>query len=118
MRLVQTLNSSLDGAVVGVTGDSANAALNRLATLARTSHPVGSDVAIRELCATAFEIVVSVVRTPDGNVRVQSIEEISGVSETHFESEPVFTHKDGNFAASGRVPQFYSQLGADQAVFR
>jgi hypothetical protein len=36
----------------------------------------------------------------------------------HFETEVVFQLKDGNFAASGKVPTFYSALGADQAVFR
>jgi len=118
LSLVQALNSSVDGAIVGVTGDGASAALSRIATLARTSGPANADGAIRELVATAFEIVVHVVRSADGNVRVHSIEEISGVSETHFETETVFSLKDGNFAASGRVPQFYSQLGADQAVFR
>jgi hypothetical protein len=49
---------------------------------------------------------------------VQSIEEVTGVSDTMFETEVVFQHKDGGFSASGKVPTFYSALGADQAVFR
>jgi pilus assembly protein CpaF len=118
MTLVQALNSSVDGAVVGMTGESANAALNRVATLARATQPVGSDTAIRELVATAFEIVVTVTRGSDGRLRVQSIEEVSGVSDTHFETEIVFALKDGGFLASGKVPRFYADLGADQAVFR
>jgi len=118
MPLVNALNSSVDGAVVGMSGESANAALNRLATLARATQPQGETAAIRELVATAFEIVVHVVRGADGNVKVHSIEEVSGVSDTHFETETVFSLKDGHFAASGKVPRFYSEMGADQAVFR
>ena len=74
--------------------------------------------AMRELVATAFEIVVHVGRTTDGALRVHSIEEITGVSDTHFETDVVFQLKDGTFSASGKVPSFYSALGADQAVFR
>jgi pilus assembly protein CpaF len=118
MPLVQALNSSVDGAIVGVSGDGANMVLSRIATLARATQPAGSDGAIRELVATAFEIVVHVSRTADGSLRVHSIEEVTGVSDTHFETEVVFQHKDGSFSASGKVPSFYSAIGADQAVFR
>jgi pilus assembly protein CpaF len=119
MSLVNVLNSSVDGAVVGMSGDGANAALNRLATLARATAALGADPnAIRELVATAFEIVVHVSRGMDGNIKVHSIEEVSGVSDISFETEQVFCFKDGGFAASGKVPRFYSELGADQAVFR
>jgi pilus assembly protein CpaF len=118
MTLVTALNSSVDGSIVGMTGEGANAALNRLATLVRATHAPGSDPALRELVATAFEIVVHVGRNAEGNIRVHSIEEISGVSESHFETDVVFTHKDGSFSASGKVPRFYTELGADQAVFR
>ncbi|HEY5944640.1 MAG TPA: ATPase, T2SS/T4P/T4SS family, partial [Kofleriaceae bacterium] len=118
MRLVEALGSAVDGAIVGVTGAGANQVLSRIATLARAGQPWGSDAAIRELVATAFEIVVTVGRAADGALRVQSIEEVTGVSETLFETEIVFQLKDGNFSASGKVPSFYSALGADQAVFR
>ncbi len=123
MLVIQALNASIDGAIVAMSGEGANAALTRLATLARASQPVGSDAALRELVASAFEIVVHVGRSTDGSVRVFSIEEISGVSEAHFETDAVFSHKDGNFAATGKVPRFYSELEArgipaDQAVFR
>jgi pilus assembly protein CpaF len=118
MKLVQSLSSAVDGAIVGVTGEGANAVLNRVAMLARASQAFGSDTAIRELVATAFEIVVHVGRNAEGNLRVNSIEEVTGVSDTHFETEVVFEHKNGSFSASGKVPTFYSAMGADQAVFR
>jgi pilus assembly protein CpaF len=123
IRIVQVLNSSVDGAIVAMSGEGASTALGRLATLARAAQPAGADVALRELCATAFEIVVHVGRAADGTLRVHAIEEISGVSETLFETEAVFVHKDGNFSATGKVPRFYGELEArgipaDQAVFR
>ena len=118
MHVVQALSSSVDGAIVGMSGEGANLALNRIATLARATQAHGESSAIRELVATAFEIVVHVGRTTDGALRVHSIEEVTGVSETHFETDVVFEHKNGSFSASGKVPTFYSAMGADQAVFR
>jgi pilus assembly protein CpaF len=118
ITLVQALGSSVDGAIVSATGEGANAVLNRITMLARATQPFGSDGAIRELVATAFEIVVHVGRNAEGQLRVQSIEEITGVSDTHFETDVVFQLKDGSFSASGKVPTFYSAMGADQAVFR
>jgi pilus assembly protein CpaF len=123
MPLVQALNSSVDGAVIAMTGDGANATLNRLATLARATQPSGSDSAIRELVASAFEIVLHVGRTADGGIRVHSIEEVTGVSETTFETQVVFRLDGASFVPTGAVPRFYSELEArgipaDQAVFR
>jgi pilus assembly protein CpaF len=123
LRVVQALNSSVDGAIVAMTGEGANTTLHRLTTLARATQPVGSDAALRELVASAFEIVVYVGRGTDGALKVHSIEEISSVSDTHFDTEAVFMHKDGNFSATGKVPRFYTELEArgipaDQAVFR
>jgi pilus assembly protein CpaF len=118
ITLVQALGSSVDGAIVAASGEGATPVLNRITTLARASHAHGSDAALREIVAQAFEIVVHVGRTTDGALRVHSIEEVTGVSETHFETEVVFHLKDGSFSASGKVPSFYSAMGADQAVFR
>jgi len=123
MPLVSALNSSIDGAVVAMTGEGANAVLHRLATLARATQPIGSDSAIRELVAGAFEIVLHVGRNADGSVRIHTIEEITGVSDTTFETQVVFRLDGSSFVATGAVPRFYSELEArgipaDQAVFR
>jgi pilus assembly protein CpaF len=123
LAVVSALTSSVDGAVVGMTGDGANAVLHRLATLVRATSAAGSDAAIRELCATAFEIVLHVARHADGSIKVHSIEEVTGVSDASFDTQMLFHYANGNFVATGAVPRFYSDLEArgipaDQAVFR
>jgi pilus assembly protein CpaF len=123
LTIVQSLNSSVDGAIVAMTAEDANGALTRFATLCRGVQSGGSDAALRELIATAFQIVVHVGRTADGALRVYSIEEVTGLTESHYETEAVFTHKDGKFTATGKVPEFYGELeargiSADKAVFR
>jgi pilus assembly protein CpaF len=121
LSLIQALNASTDGAVVAMTGEGANTALNRLATLARSAG--GQHEAVRELAAQAFEIVVHVSRWTDGSLRVTSIEEVVGCSETGFDTQLLFQFQNGSFSAAGHVPRFYSELEArgipaDQAVFR
>jgi pilus assembly protein CpaF len=123
MPLVNALNASIDGAIVAMTGEGANAALTRLATLARVTAPTGADAPIRELVAQAFEIVVHVVRWSDGSIRVTSIDEVVGSTENTFDTHVLFHFNNGAFVATGTVPRFYSELEArgipaDQAVFR
>jgi pilus assembly protein CpaF len=122
LPLTQALCASVDGAVVAMTGEGANAALGRLAMLVRLSSP-GGDAAIRELVAQAFEIIVHVARWPDGSMRVLSIEEMVGSTDSAFETHVLFQLRDGAFVATGTVPRFYAELEArgipaDQAVFR
>jgi pilus assembly protein CpaF len=125
LALTQALCASIDGAVVAMTGEGAAAALGRLAVLSRIAAP-GGDGAIRELVAQAFEIVVHVTRWSDGGLRVLSIEEVVGCTDTAFETQMLFQLQggpSGSFAATGTVPRFYAELEArgipaDQAVFR
>jgi pilus assembly protein CpaF len=122
LPLVQALCASIDGAVVAMTGEGANASLGRLAMLARLSAP-GADGAIRELVAQAFEIVIHVTRWTDGTLRVLSIEEVVGCTEATFDTHVLFQFSGGAFVATGTVPRFYGELEArgipaNQAVFR
>jgi pilus assembly protein CpaF len=121
LLLVQALCASVDGAVVAMTGEGVSAALGRLAMLARLQAP-GADGAIRELVAQAFEIVVHVARWTDGTLRVLSVEEVVGCSETTFDTHVLFQFRDGAYIATGTVPRFYAELEArgipaDPAVF-
>ena len=121
LPLVHALNASVDGAIVAMTGEGANAALSRLATLARVAG--AHEGAIRELVAQAFEIVVHVARTSDGSIKVLSIEEVLGYNEMEFDTRVLFEQRGAAFSPTGHVPKFYSELEArgipaDQAVFR
>jgi pilus assembly protein CpaF len=121
LPLVQALCAAIDGALVAMTGEGAAVALGRLAMLSRLSAP-GADAAVRELVAQAFEIVIHVARWSDGTVRVLSIEEVVGCTDTTFETHVLFQFSGGAFVATGMVPRFYDELAArgipaDQAVF-
>ncbi|MEO8704731.1 MAG: ATPase, T2SS/T4P/T4SS family, partial [Kofleriaceae bacterium] len=123
LPLVSALCSSIDGAVVSMTGEGAPTALARLVTLARVAAPGAGDSALRELVAQAFEIVIHVARWSDGSIRVLAIEEVIGCTDSSFDTHVLFQFRDGQFHATGTVPRFYAELEArgipaDQAVFR
>ena len=123
LALVTALGSSIDGAIVVTTGDGAASALPRLVSLARLAAAQASDFALRELVAQAFEIVVHVTRWTDGSIRVASIEEVVGCTESTFDTVTLFQWQNAAFAPTGNVPRFYGELesrgiSADQAIFR
>lgn len=121
--LVHALSSQVDGAIVAMAGDGVASTLHRLALLMRATAVGGSDMAYRELVASAFDVAVHVVRRPDGSTRVQAIEELIGVTEAGYETQTLFTGRDNTFAATGAMPRFYAELeagglAADRAIFR
>jgi pilus assembly protein CpaF len=123
LPLVSALCTSVDGAVVAMTGEGAGNALGRLVTLARVSAPTAMDGSLRELVAQGFEIVIQVARWADGSIKVVSIEEVIGCTDQTFDTHVLFQWNNGAFSATGTVPRFYSELEArgipaDQAVFR
>jgi pilus assembly protein CpaF len=123
LDLVTLLGSSIDGAIVGVAGEGAHAALNRVATLARLANRELPEGVARELIASAFDIVVHVNRFADGSVRVQTIDEVLGGGDGGFDTQTIFHYQNNVHAAAGVTPRFYAELEsrgirADAGIFR
>ena len=108
--VVVALNASTDGAIVGVASDSAASALRRVSIMARLNEGVGD--AARELVASAFEIVLNVSRSSDGTIRVTHIDEVLGLGDGSFETQPIFAWQGNAFAGFGVAPRFYGELAA------
>jgi pilus assembly protein CpaF len=126
LELATALGSSVDGAIVAVAGEGAQAALGRLASLGRLTAAEASD-AVRDVIASAFDVVLHVQRYADGVARVVAIEEVLGTREGGFDTQPIFSYKgpgeDAGYAALGVIPRFYADLdargiSADPAIFR
>jgi pilus assembly protein CpaF len=123
LDVITGLGASLDGAVVGVSGEGAATALNRVATLARIGNRDLPEGVARELAATAFDIVVHVTRYADGMVRVQAIDEVLGGGDGGFESQTIFHYANNGYAPAGVTPRFYAELESrgirgDAGIFR
>ena len=102
-ELVQAMLGTCDGTVASITGEGAIAALNRFSALAGLTAG-GNTSSLREMIACALDVVVHVVRFGDGSLRIVSIDEVSGTTETGFSVQNLFVHEaNGSFVAAGIV---------------
>lgn len=120
--LASALAGSVEGAVVAIGGDGVGAALARWATLARLADGAG-EAPVRELVATAADIVIHVARLADGGSRIVAIDEVRGVADDGFDTHTLFVHRGAaGFGATGATPAFWSELAsrgvpADPSIF-
>ncbi|HVV85029.1 MAG TPA: ATPase, T2SS/T4P/T4SS family, partial [Kofleriaceae bacterium] len=121
--LASALAGGVEGAVVAIAADGVQAALARWTSLARIAE-AGPEAAVRELVATAADIVVHVARLADGGSRIVAIEEVRGVGEDGFDTQALFAfRRDGGFGATGATPAFWPELAqrgvpADPSIFQ
>ena len=120
--LAAALAGAVEGAVVAIAGDGVQAALDRWTSLARLAL-ASPEEPVRQLVATAADIVVHVGRHADGGSRVVAIEEVRGLAADGFDTQALFVYRrDGGFAATGATPGFWAELGergvaADPSIF-
>jgi len=66
------------------------------------------------MVAAAIDVVVQVGRFADGIVRVVAIDDVTGVTDTGFDTQSVFTWRgpgaEGGFSATGGIPRFWTEL--------
>ncbi len=109
-ELVQAMVAQFDGTLSSITGEGAIAALTRLATLTGLVS-CGEAGARRAMVSEAVDVVIHVVRSGDGLIRVASIDEVQESGEGAFVVQNLFHFGEGNtFKSSGTIPSFYSEL--------
>ena len=124
LELLSAMASVNDGTVAAINSGGATSALERFASFARLSGPGASLEALRELVASAVDVVVHVATFGDGVSRIAGITEVLGVKNGAFVTEELFTFaSDGEYVANGRVPEFYRELEIlgmphDTTIFR
>lgn len=122
-ELVQAMMARCDGTLVSITGEGAIAALSRLTSLMGLVAGANA-TSLREMVACAVDVVVHVVRFADGVMRITSIDEVTGTTDSGFAVQQLFQHGgSGAFASAGVVPSFYAELEsrgleADSSIFQ
>jgi pilus assembly protein CpaF len=121
-ELVQAMASMCDGTLASITGEGAIGGLNRLVSMATLAGD-GSPQAMRQVVASAVDVVVYVARYADGVTRIATIDEVTGATDTGFATQTIFAYGGGAFAPTGAVPGFYADLqargvAADQGIFQ
>ncbi len=123
LDMLQAMNTGHDGSMTTIHANSPQDVLIRLDSMILMS---GVDLplrAIREMIASALDLVVQTARLSDGSRKVTKITEIAGMTdETHINLQDIFTFRQtgigknqevvGDFVPLGNIPTYYDEMKA------
>jgi pilus assembly protein CpaF len=121
LDMLQAMNTGHDGSLTTVHANSTQDVIARLDSMILMSGvelPVRS---IREMIASAIDLVIHTARLSDGSRKVVQISEVVGLrDDVHIELQDVFLFRQtgsgpdgkviGNFQATGYVPSFIDEI--------
>jgi len=110
--MLQAMNTGHEGSLTTVHANSARDALARLEVMvlmAGFDLPLG---AIREQIASAVDLIIQQQRCADGQRRVVSISEVTGLESGVIQTQDIFNWNPAQkrFCNSGVVPNFFDKL--------
>lgn len=120
--MLQAMNTGHEGSLTTIHANSPRDALSRLETMASMANINLPDKAIRQQIGSALDLVVQVLRFPDGSRKVVSISEITGMEGPIVTMQEIFAFQRqgydeqqkirGYFRPTGIRPQFAEELAA------
>ena len=121
LDMLQAMNTGHDGSMTTVHANSTHDVLSRLDSMILMSGIELPIRAIREMIASALDLIVHTARLPDGSRRIIQITEVAGMKdELHIDLRDVFSfrqigvdpegHVLGDFHATGYIPSFVEDI--------
>ena len=132
LDMLQAMNTGHDGSLTTAHANTPRDLIARIEVMVMMS---GMDLpvqAIREMVASAINIIVQQSRFADGSRKVTNITEITGVESGIVQMQDIFRYQqegydengkvNGHFEATGSVPHFYEEMRArglkvDMSIF-
>lgn len=123
LDMLQAMNTGHDGSMTTVHANSTKDVLVRLDSMILMSGVELPIRAIREMIASAVDVVVHTSRLSDGTRKIIQITELVGMlDDTHVDLRDIFLFKQkgidkeqnnkvlGSFEATGNIPTFYEEI--------
>ncbi len=120
LDMMQAMNTGHDGSMTTTHANSARDAFSRLETMVMMASQNIPDKVIRQMLASAVNIVVHCARLTDGSRKIVGISEVSGIEGEQLEMQDIFLfertgvsqrgHVLGRFAATGARPACLDRL--------
>lgn len=121
LDMLQAMNTGHDGSMTTIHANSTHDVLSRLDSMILMSGVELPIRAIREMIASAIDVIVHTARLPDGSRKVMQLTEITGMSdELHVGMKDIFVFKQtgisqqgkvlGHFEATGCIPSFIEDI--------
>ncbi|MCU0651422.1 MAG: Flp pilus assembly complex ATPase component TadA [Candidatus Omnitrophica bacterium] len=121
LDMLQAMNTGHDGSMTTVHANSTQDVFSRLDSMILMAGVELPIRAIREMIASAIDMVVHTARLSDGTRKIIQVTEVAGMKdEMHIDLRDVFTFRQsgidtkgnilGNFTATGYVPSFIEEM--------
>ena len=122
LDMLQAMNTGHDGSISTIHANTTRDALSRLSTMVMMAGMDLPDRAIKEQIASAINIIIHLVRFPDGTRRVVKLSEITGMEGDTIVMQDIFLFQQtgvdgdgkvlGQFNATGVRPRFVERIAA------
>lgn len=121
LDMLQAMNTGHDGSMTTIHANSTHDVLSRLDSMILMSGVELPIRAIREMIASAIDVIVHTARLSDGTRKVMAVTEIAGMKdEMHINLDDIFSFRQtgmeadgkivGNFEATGHIPSFIEDI--------
>jgi pilus assembly protein CpaF len=121
LDMLQAMNTGHDGSMTTVHANSTHDVLARLDSMILMSGVELPIRAIREMIASAIDVIVHTARLPDGTRKIMQITELAGLKdEIHINMQDIFIFNQtgvdgqgrvlGDFCATGYIPSFLEDM--------
>lgn len=123
MDMLQAMNTGHDGSMTTIHASSTQDVMTRLDSMILMSGVELPIRAIREMIASAIDVIVQTARLSDGTRKIIQVTELTGMDDdTHIKMADIFRFKQvaidkennnkviGQFVATGHVPSFYEEF--------
>jgi pilus assembly protein CpaF len=118
--MLQAMNTGHEGSMTTIHANTSRDALSRLESMVAMANVNLPEDAVRHQIASAIGLVVQIVRLSDGNRRVISLSEITGMENRVVSMQDIYTFERrgigpsgtvvGSFRPSGIRPKFLEKL--------
>jgi len=103
LDMLQAMNTGHDGSMTTVHANSGRDAFSRIETMVMMASQFIPDYVIRQMTASAVQIVVHTARLNDGSRKIVEISEVTGVDREQVETTAVFELERTGLNARGKV---------------
>jgi len=121
LDMLQAMNTGHDGSMTTIHANSTHDVLTRLDSMILMSGIELPIRAIREMIASAIDVIIHTARLSDGTRKVMQVTEVTGMKdEIHIGLEDIFSFKQtgldshnnviGSFQATGYIPSFIDEI--------
>ena len=121
LDMLQAMNTGHDGSMTTVHANSPRDVLSRLDSMVLMSNVELPIHAIREMVASAIDVIIHTARLSDGSRKITAISELMGLSgDTDIAFQDLFAFQQtgiapdgtvlGEYLPSGKLPSFFQEL--------